>query len=141
MLKINIQLFGGRGASSGVSAAASQQKQSKPSSLEAFRENSRQFNEALKKEENRKKYPMYGDKTQQGYIDYVKKQTNIDLTPARDTYYDNRKGFNIDTRKLKPGDLNEIKRLAQRYPGGYEVSFEDNGATRVYIAVRRSKIK
>lgn len=86
-----------------------------------------------------KKLPTYGDKVQRSYIEYVKKQTNIDLTPARDTYLDNRKGFNVDTSKLSPSAVNSIKRLAQTYPGGYNVHFSENGATRLYIGVERKK--
>lgn len=41
MIKINIQLFGGRGAKSGANTF------NKPSALAAFKENARQFNEAL----------------------------------------------------------------------------------------------
>lgn len=97
--------------------------------------------EKLQKEDLAKKLPKYGDKVQSSYIDYVKKQTGINLSPARDTYFDNRKGFNIDTRKLSPSAVNQIKRLAQEYPGGYEVRFAPNGATRLYIGVERKKKK
>jgi hypothetical protein len=97
--------------------------------------------EKNEKEETQRKLPTYGDKVQSAYIEYVKKQTGIDLTPARDTYFDNRKGFNIDTRALSPSDLNQIKRLAKTYPGGYDVRFAENGATRLYIAVERKKRK
>lgn len=42
MTKINLQLFGGRGASSGIRATTG------PSALEAFKENSNQFSKALR---------------------------------------------------------------------------------------------
>lgn len=42
MTKINIQLFGGRGASSGIRATTG------PSALEAFKENSNQLSKALR---------------------------------------------------------------------------------------------
>ena len=41
MIKINIQLFGGRGASSGANTS------NKPSALEVFKENANQFKRAL----------------------------------------------------------------------------------------------
>lgn len=102
-----------------------------------FRDGVNAYDESQK--ESAKKLPTYGDKVQQGFIGYVKKQTGIDLTPARDTYFDNKKGFNIDTRKLKPNQLNEIKRLVQKYPGGYKAEFGLNGAYRVRIGVSRPK--
>lgn len=83
------------------------------------------------------KLPASGGKVQSAYIDYVRKQLNIDLSKARDTQFDDRNGFNIDTRKLTPSQYREIKSLAARYPGGYEVQFMSNGANRTYIRVRR----
>lgn len=76
---------------------------------------------------------------QESYIDYVKRQINIDLSKARDTQFDNRNGFNIDTRKLTPSQMNALKKLNQQYPGGYEAAFMANGANRLYIRVRRKK--
>ena len=90
-------------------------------------------------EEASKKLPTYGNKVQTAYIEYVKKQTNIDLTPARDTQFDNRKGFNIDTRALNPAELSSVIRLAQQYPGGYNVQFLENGYHKLYIQVERKK--
>ena len=95
----------------------------------------------LQKQELAKKLPTYGGKTQESYIEYVKKQTGIDLSQVRDTYFDTRKGFNIDARKASPNELNTVKRLARTYPGGYDVSFSDNGQHRIYIEVKRKKIK
>ncbi len=76
---------------------------------------------------------------QKSYIEYVKRMINVDLTPARDTYFDNRKGFNIDRRMLSPSDLNNVKRLAQTYRKEYEVWIAENGAYRLYIGVKRAK--
>lgn len=97
--------------------------------------------EKIQSDDLKKKLPTYGDKVQTAYIDYVKQQTGVDLGKARDTYFDNRKGFNIDTSKLNPSELATVKRLAQTYPAGYEVRFSPNGATRLYIAVERKKKK
>ena len=134
--------MGGRGGAGSVAAVSAPKKSG---SIKSLLKNMKSFDnygpEKLQKEDLAKKLPTYGDKVQNSYVDYVKKQTGIDLTPARDTYFDNRKGFNIDTSKLSPSALSEIKRLAQTYPGGYEVRFSPNGATRLYIAVERKKKK
>lgn len=134
--------MGGRGASSGISGAPTGRE---TGSIKSLLQNMKSLDnygyEKNEKEETQRKLPTYGDKVQSAYIEYVKKQTGIDLTPARDTYFDNRKGFNIDTRALSPSDLNQIKRLAKTYPGGYDVRFAENGATRLYIAVERKKRK
>ena len=134
--------MGGRGGAGGVAAVSAPKK---AGSIKSLLENMKSLDnygsEKLQKEDLAKKLPTYGDKVQSSYIDYVKKQTGIDLTPARDTYFDNRKGFNIDTSKLSPSALSKIKRLAQTYPGGYEVHFASNGAARLYIAVERKKKK
>lgn len=134
--------MGGRGGAGGVEAVSAPKKAgSVKSLLENMKSLDNYGSEKLQKEDLAKKLPRYGDKVQISYIDYVKKQTGINLSPARDTYFDNRKGFNIDTRKLSPSAVNQIKRLAQEYPGGYEVRFSPNGATRLYIGVERKKKK
>ena len=134
--------MGGRGSAGGVAAVSAPKK---AGGIESLLENMKSLDnygsEKLQKEDLSKKLPTYGDKVQISYIDYVKKQTGIDLTPVRVTYFDNRKGFNIDTSKLSPSALSTIKRLAKTYPGGYEVRFSANGATRLYIAVERKKKK
>ena len=134
--------MGGRGSAGGVADISVPKK---AGSIKSLLQNMKTLDnygsEKLQKEDLAKKLPRYGDKVQSSYIDYVKKQTGINLSPARDTYFDNRKGFNIDTRKLSPSAVNQIKRLAQEYPGGYEVRFSPNGATRLYIGVERKKKK
>ena len=117
--------MGGRGGASGLAPKANNSTQSK----EAL----------LNKSEQDKKLPSVGAKVQTAYIDYVKQQINIDLSKARDTQFDNRNGFNIDTSKLTPSQLAQVKTLANKYPGGYDVQFMDNGAKRLYIRVRRRK--
>ena len=124
--------MGGRGASSGMAVK---------SLLKKLKALDNYGYEKYQMEETQRKLPTYGDKVQSAYIEYVKRQTGIDLTPARDTYFDNRKGFNINTRALSPSDVNRIKQLAKIYPGGYDVRFSANGATRLYIAVERKRRK
>lgn len=134
--------MGGRGASSGLQGEPTARKTDRVKSLLQNRQPRDNYGyEKNEKEETQRKLPTYGDKVQSAYIEYVKKQTGIDLTPARDTYFDNRKGFNVDIRAISPPDLAQIKRLAKTYPGGYGVSFSANGATRLYIAVERKKKK
>lgn len=134
--------MGGRGASGGVNAVSEPKK---AGSIKSLLENMKSLGnygaEKIEKEDLAKKLPAYGDKVQTAYIDYVKRQIGVDLAHARDTYFDNRKGFNIDTRKLSPSDVNRMKQLAKTYPGGYDVSFSPNGATRLYIAVYRKNKK
>lgn len=130
--------MGGRGASGNEST-----KTRKAGSIKELLSNMKQLDDygsqKAEADDLKKKLPMYGEKVQLAYIDYVKNQLGIDLSKARDTYFDNRKGFNIDTSKLNPSELNQVKRLAQTYPSGYEVRFSANGATRLYIAVSRKK--
>lgn len=133
--------MGGRGSAGGGTVSAPQKTGNVKSLLENMKSLDNYGSEKLQMEDLGKKLPTYGDKTQNAYIDYVKKQTGIDLTPARDPYFDNRKGFNIDTRRLTPSALDTIKRLAQTYPGGYDVRFSINGATRLYVSVERKKKK
>ena len=58
MIKINIQLFGGRGASSGANTS------NKPSALEVFKENANQFKRALQNgQENKAAIVEYTDVT------------------------------------------------------------------------------
>lgn len=134
--------MGGRGGAGGVEAFYAKKKSGNIKSfLEEMKSLDNYGSEKLEKQDMMKKLPTYGEKVQSSYIDYVKKQTGIDLTPVRDTYFDNRKGFNIDISKLRPNALQTIKRLAQTYPGGYDVRFSENGATRLYIAVARKKKK
>ena len=109
------------------------------SSIQAQSLNSITKEKIANKAEIEKKLPSVGGEVQESYIDYVKRQTNIDLSKARDTQFDNRNGFNIDTRKLTPSQMNALKKLNQQYPGGYEAAFMANGANRLYIRVRRKK--
>lgn len=84
--------------------------------------------------------PMTGEKVQSEYIDYVKKQISVDLSKARDKTFDDKNGFNIDTRKLTRPQYAELQRLAQRNTGDYDVQLMSNGANRIYVRVKRKKI-
>lgn len=64
--------------------------------------------------------------------EYIKKQTNIDVTKARENRFDKRYGFNIDSTLLSKSEFNTIKELASKY-GGKKISIETNGATRYFI--------
>lgn len=97
------------------------------------------------------KKPAQGKVVQQDVIDIFKQKLNVDVSKARDTQFDDRSGFNIDTRELGRNGLNEIRRyLAQNdgkitpnanFAGHYEVRLEDNGASRVKVLVRYVKPK
>ena len=80
-----------------------------------------------------------GTKVQLGYIEYVAKQTGIDLNAARDPQFDNRRAFNIDTQKIGRTELATVRRLAQQYPGDYDVQFMANGAHRLAVFVKKRK--
>lgn len=95
--------------------------------------------EKVATQESQRKMPSTGPKVQQAFIDYVKRQTKVDLGNARDTQFDNRAGFNIDTRQLTRNELFNVKSLLQRYSGGYDAEFTANGAYREYIRVKRKK--
>lgn len=83
-----------------------------------------------------KSLPKSGPKLHNEFIDYVKDQIGLDLTPVRDTMFDNRKSFNIDTREIASDKLRELKNLASR-SNSYKVNILDNGANRLAIYVSR----
>lgn len=87
--------------------------------------------------ESKKKMSKFGIKVQEDFIDYIKRQTNIDLTKARDTMFDTRKYFNIDVRNLGKNDLRIVQTFIDKYPGGYKVKIEPGGAYRKTIFVSR----
>lgn len=93
------------------------------------------------KKERTAKLPTVGPKVQAEYIDYVKKQIGIDLSKVRDTRFDDRNGFNIDTSQLTPSQHRALKNLTAKYQNKseYDVQFMNNGAHREYIRVRRRK--
>lgn len=82
-----------------------------------------------------------GTKVQAEFIEFVKKQINLDLGPFRDTQFDNRKGFNIETNRMSKTQLQSfdhfINKIQKDRYGPYEVNKQSNGVTRVYIAVSR----
>ena len=73
-------------------------------------------------------------------VEEFKKYPNVDLNKVRDTQFDNRNSFNIDTRLLDRNDMNSLKSYINKNIGDYQVSMLDNGATRKAIYVKR-KIK
>lgn len=85
------------------------------------------------------KLPRVGAKVHDDYIAFVKQQVKVDLSKARDTTFDNRNGFNIDTRRLDRNDLFKVKDLARKSYGDFNVEIVDNGANRLYIKVARKK--
>lgn len=124
----------GKGSSGTRRVAASK----KPEARSRFPKQSQK--QEMQEEQRKKKEPARsGAAVQLDYIDYVKKQTNVDLSKARDTEFDTRRYFNIDTRDISRNDLATVRRLAQQYPGDFEVSFESNGAHRLAIFVKRRK--
>lgn len=116
--------MGGRGGNSGITAKSS--KPTKSNSDLSFFD---------KQKSELSKMPKYGTKVQNSFIGYVKHMTNIDLEKARDTYFDDRKGFNIDTKKISKNNLNTVKQVVNRYDSGYDVNFSDNGPNRIKILV------
>ena len=101
-------------------------------------DNLKDVNKIVKKSPKNTKTPTTGAKVQQDFIEYVKEQTNVNLTSARDTYFDTRSYFNIDTRKLDHNDLSRVQSLLMRgYDGGFDVTIMDNGAYRKAIYVKR----
>lgn len=84
------------------------------------------------------KLPTSGAKVQDAYIDTLKYYHGIDLTSARDTYFDNRRMFNIDTSKLNPSVRNQIRRYLTDVPM-FDVQVSENGANRLAIIVKKKK--
>lgn len=91
------------------------------------------------KEKTQTKLSTFGPKVQSEYIDYVKRLTKIDLEKSRDTQFDNRNGFNIDTRGFNQSQLIALKSFIQKGSSEFEASAESNGANRLYIRVKRKK--
>ena len=121
--------MGGRGGSSGFT------RRGERNETKAQQNNYKEI--AL--DESHKKLSTSGSAVQQSFIDYVKRQTNINLGKARDPMFDTRRYFNIDTHDLGKNDLSTVKNLVRQYSGGYDVSFETNGAHRVAIFVKRKR--
>ena len=90
-------------------------------------------------QESQKKMATSGAKVQQSFIEYVQKQTGVNLSSARDTQFDTRNYFNVDTRKLGNNGLRTVQSLIRQYDGGYDVVISDNGAYRKAIYVKRKK--
>ena len=97
--------------------------------------------EQTAKQESQKKMATSGAKVQQSFIEYVQKQTGVNLSSARDTQFDTKSYFNVDTRKLGSNALREVQSLIRQYDGGYDVTIADNGAYRKSIFVKRKKKK
>ena len=119
--------MGGRGGSSGVAAKSANPPKSNKSNTDLS------FFDKQKSELS--KMPKYGTKVQNSFIGYVKHMTNIDLEKSRDTYFDDRKGFNVDTKKISRNTLNTVKQVVEKYDSGYDVKFTDNGPNRIKILV------
>lgn len=127
--------MGGRGGSSGIVAGATKSRFQNakmnvgggPSEAQAS------------KTESEKKMATSGAKVQENFIEYVQKQTGVNLASARDTQFDTRSYFNIDTRQLGNNDLRTVQSLMRQYDGGYDVTITDNGAHRKAIYVKRKK--
>lgn len=96
------------------------------------------------------KKPAQGKVVQQDVINAFKYLLNVDLSKARDTQFDTRSMFNVDTREMGRGDMEEIRRYLARSNGivtnanrvgYYEVQLVENGAYRIGIQVRYKKPK
>lgn len=122
--------MGGRGGSSGIAA-----KSAKPAKPAKSNKSNTDLSFLDKQKSELSKMPKYGTKVQNSFIGYVKHMTNIDLEKSRDTYFDDRKGFNIDTKKISKNNLNTVKQVVNRYDSGYDVNFSDNGPNRIKILV------
>ena len=75
---------------------------------------------------------------QDAYIDMLKYYQGIDLTNARDTNFDTRKYFNIDTRALNQSQMATFRSVAANVPF-FDISFSANGPYRLAIFVTHKK--
>lgn len=128
--------MGGRGSSSGVKVATPKSRFSNAKTKESGSSLA-----SASAQESQKKMATSGAKVQQSFIEYVQKQTGVDLSSARDTQFDTRSYFNVDTRNLGSNELRAVQSLIRQYDGGYDVTIADNGANRKAIFVRRKKGK
>lgn len=116
---------------------------------EATREREREERAANAARERELKKPATGKVIQEDFIDAVKHYLNIDLSKARDTQFDSRSTFNIDTRELDRADLQDLRRFVEsrggkiqnRVVGYYDVKLVNNGANRLGIQVKYVKPK
>ena len=128
--------MGGRGSTSGVKVATPKSRFSNAKMKESGSSLA-----SASAQESQKKMATSGAKVQQSFIEYVQKQTGVNLSSARDTEFDTRSYFNVDTRKLGRNGLREVESLIRQYDGGYDVAIADNGAYRKAIFVKRKKKK
>ena len=127
--------MGGRGGSSGIVAGATKSRFQNAKMNVGGGSSEAQASKA----EAEKKMATSGAKVQENFIEYVQKQTGVNLEKARDTQFDTRSYFNIDTRELGHNDLRTVQSLMRQYDGGYDVTITDNGAYRKAIYVKRKK--
>ena len=128
--------MGGRGSSSGVKVATPKSRFSNAKTKESGSSLA-----STSAQESQKKMATSGAKVQQSFIEYVQKQTGVNLSSARDTQFDTRSYFNVDTRNLGSNELRAVQSLIRQYDGGYDVTIADNGAYRKAIYVKRKNKK
>lgn len=91
------------------------------------------------------KLPTSGAKVQDEYMSFVKEQTGIDLSAARDTMFDTRKVFNIDVRQLgrteTEGKMNLRKVQNMKTSKFFDVDISENGRYRYAIRVSNKQSK
>ena len=127
--------MGGRGGSSGIVSGTTKSRFKNAKMNGGGGSSEAQASKA----EAGKKMATSGAKVQENFIGYVQKQTGVNLASARDTQFDTRSYFNIDTRQLGNNDLRTVQSLMRQYDGGYDVTIADNGANRKAIYVKRKK--
>ena len=133
MVKLNIQKFGGRGASS---SEASKKRGTSSGFLNQEKETYQQYTERVL--ENRPRpITSLADFSNKDNMTYaIKERIEVDLKKAMTENQPRpRTGINIDARKLSINELNSLRLFAQRN----EIRMESNGTTQWFIWFKKNK--
>lgn len=122
----------------GSSGFDSAKKETTSERLAKAKQEAQKYREKQKIEKSAE--PVKKDTARQtGVIDYISKQTGVDLNKYRDNItrnFDNRSGINVDWNSMPKSDRQKVLDLANRYGGG-QYSVEDNGAWMKFIRIKK----
>ena len=133
MIKLNIQLFGGRGASSSV---GSRSRGNGSGFLGQERETYSQYVERVL-ENNPRPITSLTDFSNKNNMTYaIKERIEVDLKKAMTEKQPKPKtGINIDSRKLSINELNSLRLFANRN----DIRMESNGTNQYFIWFKKNR--
>lgn len=132
-MKLEIQLFGGRGASS---SEGSRKRGSGSGFLNESRETYEQYRERVLENTPRPITAMTNFSNRDSMTYAIKERTEIDLKKAiTENQPRPRTGINIDSRKLSINELNSLKSFANRN----DIRMESNGTNSYFIWFKKNR--